>query len=237
MSELKNKNAFISGISKGIGRAIALRLASEGVNVFGCARNETNLQKFIDEVKIYKVSYEVYKVDVSDYKSVCKMVNEILARTKIDILVNNAGFGLFKKLDEISYEEFDKTIKVNLYGVYNLTKSFVNHFKENKSGDIIFVSSLAGKNPFAGGTAYCASKFALTGFAYSLMLELRDFNIRICLVHPGSVDTDMITLFNPNVNKDKILKAEDVAESVVNFLKLPNRAMISEFELRPTNPK
>lgn len=237
MFDISGKSAFISGVSRGIGKGIAHKLASEGVNIFGCARDRDNLERFKEEIKSYQVKCEVFPLDVSNYHSVSETIKQLLKSNRIDILINNAGIGLFKKLEEISFEEFDKVIKTNLYGVYNLTKAFLNHFKENKSGDIVFISSLAGKNTFSGGTVYCASKFALTGFAHSLMLEVRDFNIRICLVHPGSVDTDLISEFNPNVNKDKILKPEDVADAVLAFLKLPNRAMLSEFEIRPTNPK
>ncbi|MEJ5305171.1 MAG: SDR family NAD(P)-dependent oxidoreductase [Ignavibacteria bacterium] len=237
MSELNNKNVFISGLSKGIGKAIAVQLAKEGCNIFGVARNESDLKKLEDELSQFNVLKKFFPVDVGDFYKLKDVLDNFLKETKIDILVNNAGIGMFKNLVDYTYEEFDRLIKTNLYGVFNLTRLILPSMIERKNGDIVFISSLAGKNVNPGGTGYSATKFALTGFAHSLMLEVRQYNIRVCLVHPGSVDTDLIGNFNPNIDRDKILKPEDVAEGVLAFLRLPRRAMLSEFEIRPTNPK
>lgn len=237
MSELKNRSAFISGISKGIGKSIAIELAKEGCNISGVARNENDLKKLNEELQKFDIKVDLYSGDVGDYYSMEKIVEEVLSKTKVDILVNNAGIGSVRNLVDFSYEEFDRLVKTNLYGVFNLTKLFLPSMIENQMGDIVFISSLAGKIVNAGRTGYTATKFALTGFAHSLMLEVRQYNIRVCLVHPGSVDTDLISNFNPNINRDKILKPDDVAFSVLTFLKLPRRAMLSEFEIRPTNPR
>lgn len=237
MSELKNKNVFISGVSKGIGKAIAIKLAQEGCNIFGLSRNQSDLDNLKNELSQFKVETKFFAADVGDFYRLKEILSEFLSENKIDILINNAGIGFFKNLIDYSYEEFDRLIKTNLYGVFNLTRLILPSMINNQSGDIVFISSLAGKNPNPGGTGYSATKFALTGFAHSLMLEVRQYNIRVCLIHPGSVDTDLIGNFNPNINRDKILKPEDVAEGVLAFLKLPRRAMLSEFEIRPTNPK
>lgn len=237
MSELKNRTAFITGISRGIGKAIAIELAKEGCNISGVARNRSELDKLNSELQKFDVEINLYSGDVGDYYSMEKVVEDVLSKTKVDILINNAGIGSFKNLIDYSYEEFDRLIKTNLYGVFNLTKLILPSMIQNQIGDIVFISSLAGKNPNPGGTGYSATKFALTGFAHSLMLEVRQSNIRVCLVHPGSVDTDLISNFNPNINRDKILKPDDVAFGVLTFLKLPRRAMLSEFEIRPTNPR
>jgi len=237
MSDLKNKNAFISGVSRGIGKALAIELAKEGCNIFGLARNQVELDKLKIDMSQFNVNSQFFSVDVSDFFKLKNILDDFLSSTKIDILINNAGIGSFKNLIDYTYEEFDRLVKTNLYGVFNLTRLILPSMIENKFGDIVFISSLAGKNPNPGGAGYSATKFALTGFAHSLMLEVRQYNIRVCLVHPGSVDTDLISSFNPNINRDKILKPEDVAEGVLAFLKLPRRAMLSEFEIRPTNPK
>jgi len=237
MSELKNKNVFISGVSKGIGKAIAIKLAKEGCNILGLSRNQFDLDNLTSELSQFNVQSKFFAVDVGDFYKLKEVLEEFLSKTNIDILVNNAGIGSFKNLIDYTYEEFDRLIKTNLYGVFNLTRLILPSMLKNKSGDIVFISSLAGKNPNPGGTGYSATKFALTGFAHSLMLEVRQYDIRVCLVHPGSVDTDLIGNFNPNINREKILKPEDVAEGVLAFLKLPRRAMLSEFEIRPTNPK
>lgn len=237
MSDLIGKNVFISGVSKGIGKAIAITLAKEGCNIFGVSRNKTDLDKLKKELFEFNVNTEFFSVDVGDFHELKVTLKNLLENTKIDILVNNAGIGMFKHLTDFSYEEFDRVVKTNLYGVFNLTKLIIPKMIENQNGDIIFISSLAGKNVNASSSVYSATKFALTGFAHSLMLEVRQYNIRTCLIHPGSVDTDLIGNFNPNINRDKILKPTDVAEAILTFLKLPRRAMLSEFEIRPTNPK
>lgn len=237
MSELKGKNVFISGVGRGIGKALAIELAKEGANIFGVSRTKSDLDKLKEELNDFNVVSEFFTADVGDFYLLKEMLEPLISKFKIDILVNNAGIGMFKHLVDYSYEEFDNVIKTNLYGVFNLTKLILPQMIENQVGDIVFISSLAGKNVNPGSTAYSATKFALTGFAHSLMLEVRQHNIRICLVHPGSVDTNLIGRFNPNVNRDKILKPEDVAAGVITFLKLPRRAMLSEFEIRPTNPK
>lgn len=237
MSELKGKNVFISGISKGIGKAIAIELAKEGCNIFGVSRTKPDLDKLRDELTQFNIQSEFFSADVGDYYQLKNILSSFLSKTRIDILVNNAGIGMFKNFIDFTYDELDRVIKTNLYGVINLTKLILPSMIENKSGDIVFISSLAGKNVNPGSSIYSATKFALTGFAHSLMLEIRQYNIRVCLVHPGSVDTDLIGNFNPNINRDKILKPEDVAIGVLTFLKLPSRAMLSEFEIRPTNPK
>lgn len=237
MSDLIGKNVFISGVSKGIGKAIAITLAKEGCNIFGVSRDKTEFDKLKKELVEFNVNTEFFSVDVGDFHELKVTLKNLLENTKIDILVNNAGIGMFKHLTDFSYEEFDRVVKTNLYGVFNLTKLIIPTMIENQNGDIIFISSLAGKNVNAGSSVYSATKFALTGLAHSLMLEVRQYNIRVCLVHPGSVDTDLIGNFNPNINRDKILKPTDVAEAILTFLKLPRRAMLSEFEIRPTNPK
>lgn len=237
MSDLKGKNVFISGVSRGIGKAIAIELAKEGANIFGVSRNETDLNKLKTELEQFEIETQFFSADVGDYFHLKNVLSEFLEQKRIDVLINNAGIGMFKNLVDFSFEEYDRVIKTNLYGVINLTRLILPSMIKNQSGDIVFISSLAGKNVNAGSSIYSATKFALTGFAHSLMLEVRQYNIRVCLVHPGSVDTDLIGNFSPNINRDKILKPEDVAAGILTFLKLPQRAMLSEFEIRPTNPK
>lgn len=237
MSELKGKNVFISGVSRGIGKSIAIEFAKEGCNIYGVARTKSDLDKLKLFLNESGVQSEFFAVDIGDFFKLKETLENFLSKTRIDILINNAGIGMFKNFVDYSYDEFDQVIKTNLYGVLNLTKLVLPGMIENQNGDIVFISSLAGKNANPGSTVYSATKFALTGFAQSLMLEVRQHNIRICLVHPGSVDTDLIGNFNPTINREKILKPEDIVQAILTFLKIPRRAMLSEFEIRPTNPK
>jgi NADP-dependent 3-hydroxy acid dehydrogenase YdfG len=234
----QNDLTIVTGASRGIGRGIALRLAKEGHDLMLFGRDKSALEQVNQEVRSFAVNTEMFLGDAADQKFVNDSVQNILKNHgRIDHLINNAGMGILKKLVDSNLEEFKQQIDVNLYGVYNFTKSVINHMIENRKGSIINISSLAGKNAFVGGTMYGATKHALMGFTKSLMLEVREYNIRIAAICPGSVDTN----FNPNRNeiaeKKNILLSEDVAETVMLVLNMPIRAMVSEIDIRPTNPK
>ena len=234
----QNDLTIVTGASRGIGKGIALRLAKEGHDLMLFGRDKSALEQVNQEVRSFAVNTEMFLGDAADQKFVHDSVQQILKNHgRIDHLINNAGMGILKKLVDSSLEEFKQQIDVNLYGVYNFTKSVINHMIENRKGSIINISSLAGKNAFVGGTMYGATKHALMGFTKSLMLEVREYNIRVAAICPGSVDTN----FNPNRNeiaeKKNILLSEDVAETVMLVLNMPIRAMVSEIDIRPTNPK
>ncbi len=230
--------SIVTGASRGIGKGIALRLAKENHDLMLFGRDVSALNMVKNEVEKFGIAAEIFSGDVSDEKFVHDSVKQIIkTHGRIDHLINNAGMGILKKFVDSNLDEFKKQIDVNLYGVYNFTKAVINHMIENRKGLIINIASLAGKNAFLGGTMYGATKHALLGFTKSLMLEVREYNIRVAAICPGSVDTD----FNPNRNivleKQNILLPEDVAETVVLVLKMPIRAMVSEIDIRPTNPK
>lgn len=230
--------AVVTGASKGIGKAISLAFADEGVDVIIFGRDVNALEKVQAEIKSKNVRCEYFSGDVGDEKFVHMSVKKIIdVYGKIDHLVNNAGIGIMKKVVDASLDEFKKQVDVNLFGVFNFTKAVLPKMIERKSGSIINIASLAGKNSFIGGTMYSATKHALLGFAKSLMLEVREYNIRVATICPGSVLTD----FNPGGidprSKGEILKPEDVAEAVLSIINLPARALMSEIDIRPTNPK
>ena len=166
------------------------------------------------------------------------MVEELAAKLgEITLLVNNAGVLIARPFDELTLEEWDQTMAVNLRSLYLVTRAVLPGMRRQGSGTIVNVASLAGRNGFAGGTAYAASKHGVLGFGRSLMLELRKENIRVITICPGSVDTGMLH-DQPMLksNPDRILQPEDVAESIVQAVSLPERAMVSELDIRPTNP-
>jgi short-subunit dehydrogenase len=229
---------IVTGGNRGIGKAIALRFAKENYNVMIFGRDIEALKKVKGEIKNAGVECEYFAGDAADVKFVNDSVSKIIAKYgKVDHLVNNAGIGIFKKLVDSNLEDFKKQIDVNLYGIYNFTKAVTDKMIERKKGSIINIASLAGKNSFVGGTMYSASKHAVLGFTRSLMLELREFNIRVAAICPGSVATEFFGGPGRHPNYDKILKADDVAEAVMVILRLPAYALMSEIDLRPTNPK
>ena len=233
MSE--RKLAVVTGASRGIGRAIALRLAKEGNDVIIFGRDEEALKKVKSDINQFDVFCDYYAGDVTDVDFVNNSINKILVeRKKIDILVNNAGIGIFKKFVDSTLEDFQKQMNVNIYGVYNFTKAVINQMIERHSGTIINISSLAGKNSFVNGTMYAATKHALMGFTRSLMLEVRESGVKVAAVCPWSVDTEFFT--GHRKNNPKILHSEDIAEAVSVILQLPENALISEIDIRPSNP-
>ena len=229
---------IVTGASRGIGKGIALRLAKENHDLMLFGRDISALKSVKEEVEKIGVSAEIFSGDAADEKFVHDSVNHIIkTHGKVDHLINNAGMGILKKLVDSTLDEFKQQIDVNLYGVYIFTKAVLPSMIMNRNGSIINISSLAGKNAFVGGTMYGATKHALMGFTKSLMLEVREYNIRVAAICPGSVDTS----FNPNraviPEKKDILLSEDVAETVALVIKMPVRAMVSEIDIRPTNPK
>ena len=238
-SEMSNKElVIVTGASRGIGKAIALRFSKDGKDVMIFGRDVIALEAVQKEILKYGNACELFAGDAADEKFVQESVSKIIEKYgRVDHLINNAGLGIFKKLVDSTLDEFKTQIDVNLYGVYNFTKAVANNMIQRKSGSIINIASLAGKNAFVGGTMYSATKHAVLGFTKSLMLELREFNIRVAAICPGSVNTEFFDNTNMKPNTSKILQADDIAETVMTIIKLPVNALISEIDIRPTNPK
>jgi 3-oxoacyl-[acyl-carrier protein] reductase len=233
---LQGQVAIITGASKGIGKAIALSFAKEKMKVALAARTKSDLDKVAEEVNKLGSEALIVPADVSRGQAVDHLISQTLENFgKIDVLINNAGMGVFAPVDELSTQDFDRMFAINMRSVFLCTRAVLPHMKNQKSGAIINISSLAGKNFFKGGSGYAATKWALNGFTKCLMLEAREYDIRVSVVCPGSVVTD----FSPHSGKDpsKILQPQDVADSVLAILRLPPNALMSEIDLRPTNPK
>ncbi len=162
-----------------------------------------------------------------------------LTRTlgELQVLVNNAGVLIAKPFEELTLEDWDTTMATNVRSLYLMTRAVLPAMRRRRSGTIVNVSSLAGRNGFVGGTAYTASKHAVLGFSRSLMLETRKENIRVITILPGSVATELLR-DQPMLKSDpqKILQPEEVAETILHSIRLPERALVSELDLRPTNP-
>src|SRR3990172_1889972 len=234
----KNDLTIVTGASRGIGKGIAFRLAKEGHNLMLFGRDKFALEQVNNEIQSFGVKSEMFLGNAADTKFVNEAVNQIIKTYgRVDHLINNAGMGILKNFVDSNLDEFKKQIDVNLYGVYNFTKAVIDHMIANRSGSIINISSLAGKNAFIGGTMYSATKHALMGFTKSLMLEVREFNIRVAAICPRSVNTEFFDNTNMKPNTSKILQADDIAETVMTIIKLPVNALISEIDIRPTNPK
>lgn len=230
--KLNGQIAVVTGGGRGIGRGIALALAAEGAHVVVCARTNQEIESVAEEIRAKGGSASAVPTDVGDPADVTRCAETVLERYgRMDILVNNAGIGVMKPVTALSVEEFDRMWNVNLRGVFLMTKAFLPAMIKAETGSIVNIASLAGKNSFKGGAGYCATKWGLRGFAGSLMLEVREHNIRVVTIFPGSVDTG----FSPVGKKgENIPRPEDIGATVLFAVTAAPRAMISEIDVRPT---
>ena len=233
-SNLQNKVAVVTGGSRGIGASIARKLASMASTVVICGRNQSDLQQTASSISSQGGRCEALVCDVGDLHSVEQLAQSVLTNFgRIDVLVNNAGLGAFSSpLHTLNPDEWDRVMNTNLRAVYYTIRAFAPRMIEQNSGDIINISSIASKNALPNGAVYSASKWGLNGLTYSVAEELRSHNIRVSLVCPGSVDTDLSP--HTGKNKDRMLKPEDVAHVVAMLVTKAPQSFASEVVLRPT---
>lgn len=238
MESLKGKNAIVTGAGKGIGKAIAIALAKEGVQVGLIARTSKDLEAVAAEITALGVKAAYAVADISNIAQVNKAVESIQSELgNTDILINNAGTGTFGKFLELSPDQWENQIKVNLFGVYYATRAVLPQMIERQTGDIVNVSSTAGLSGAAVTSAYSASKFGVMGLTESLMQEVRKHNIRVTAMAPSTVVTELAVSANLiNNNEDRLMHPEDFAELVIAQLKLNRRVFVKASSIWSTNP-
>jgi NAD(P)-dependent dehydrogenase (short-subunit alcohol dehydrogenase family) len=231
---LEGQVAVITGAGRGIGAAIAQKLASMGAAAVLCGRTRGPLESTASAISQAGGQSKVVLCDVTDLRSVEDAAKQVDANFgRLDILVNNAGVGGFGgPLHQMPPDSWDQVLNTNLRGVYYCVRAFAPAMIRARGGHIINISSLAGKNPLPNGAAYAASKWGLNGLSYSVAEELRNYNIRVAVICPGSVDTEL----SPHAGKDprKMLKPEDVAHVVGMLVTQAPESFASEILLRPT---
>ncbi|MBU5467905.1 3-ketoacyl-ACP reductase [Virgibacillus sp. MSJ-26] len=235
---LTGKKAIITGAGKGIGRATALALAKEGVSLGLLARTEEDLKKVADEVNDSGVQVAIATADVSSNDQVTSAVDELINELgSVDILINNAGIAKFGGFLELDVEEWEKIIQVNLLGMYYVTRAVLPKMMEQKSGDIINISSTAGEKGGPVTSAYSASKAGVLGLTESLAMEARKHDIRVTALTPSTVVTDLAIQQGLVTGDEKnVLQPEDMAELMVAQLKLNKRVFVKTAGLWTTNP-
>lgn len=233
-----SKTAFITGATEGIGRAIAFALGRQGYRVGFCARNDARVELLLTELQAQGIDAAGAAGDVGNENDVAGVLEQVQGTLgSIDVLINNAGIAILRPFDDMTAEDWDATMATNVRGMFLVTKAVLPSMRRRKHGTIVNLSSLAGRSGFVGGTAYCASKHAVLGFSRALMLEVRKDDIRVIALCPGSVDTPLLRdqdMLQPD--PDRILRPEDVAQIVSDVLAMQGGAMVSELDLRPTNP-
>jgi len=233
---IDKKTTLITGGSKGIGYGVAEALIKKRVNVMITSRNLISARQAADRLNQLGGGEAIgIEADVRDRDAQEKAIKVLLDKWgRLDVLVANAGVGFFESIDTLSHDHWNETIGTNLTGVFNSVKASLDALKKSK-GYIITISSLAGTNFFAGGAAYNASKFGLTGFSQAIMLDLRKFDIKVSTIRPGSVST-YFNEHTPNNTDDWKIQIEDIGQLVVNLLEMNPRSLPSKVEIRPSRP-
>jgi NAD(P)-dependent dehydrogenase (short-subunit alcohol dehydrogenase family) len=236
MESLQGRTAVVTGGTRGIGRAIAERLLREGVAVAICGRTAESTTRAVQEMCPLGTVIG-HPADISRLDEVRAFFAAVdRAFPQLDILIHNAGVGIFRKVGEMTAEEWHSNIDLNLNGAFYCAHEALARF-DGAGGFIVNISSLAAKNAFAGGAAYNASKAGVTIFGESLMLDHRYDRVRVCSIMPGSVATEFGAGRTASAGSDWKIAPEDVAETVVAVLRMPERTTISRVEMRPSRPK
>lgn len=235
--ELNGRVAVVTGGSTGIGRAIATRLAGEGCRVAVCARSEDTLREAEAAIRAAGGEALAVAADVGREDEVARLRDEVATKLgPASILVNNAGIGVFGSILDLGTADYDRVFDTNVKGVFLCTRAFAPDMVEAGDGVIVNVASLAGKNSFAGGSIYAASKHAVLGMSKCAMLDLRSKGVRVLAICPGSVATPFFDGTGHTPDPAKVLGAEDVAETVLHAVRMSDRGTLSEIEIRPVDP-
>jgi NAD(P)-dependent dehydrogenase (short-subunit alcohol dehydrogenase family) len=238
---LNGKMALVTGGARGIGRAIAERLAQAGAAVAICSLHAESVREGVTQIQAHLKQQPAepggriagMQADVSDRDSVARLFEWLDGEWGgLDILVNNAGIGVFKDLGTMQADEWRAVLGTNLDGAYYCIHEALPRLRKRGGGWIVNISSLAGKNTFAGGAAYNASKFGLCGLAEAVMLDHRYEEVKVTTILPGSVDTE----FGRGGGTEWKIAPEDVADAVAMVLSMPARTLISHVEMRPSKP-
>jgi 3-oxoacyl-[acyl-carrier protein] reductase len=233
---LEGRTAVVTGATRGIGYAIAGALSGAGATVVICGRSEAGVSEAVRRLTNGSKGKVVGKAaDVRANREVEELFEWIDRETSgPDILVNNAGIGIFKSAAELTVEEWQRTLETNLSGAFYCSRAALARLKNRGGGYIINMGSLAGKDAFAGGAAYNASKFGLTGLTEAMLLDHRYDNVRVTHIMPGSVDTEFS---GGSARADWKIAPEDVGEIVLMLLRMPERTLVSRVEVRPAKPR
>ncbi len=237
MSNLQ-RVAFITGGTKGIGLGVAEVLLREGINVAITGRTQEALDKALERLKQIKPDGVIGIIsDARNFESQQQAVSQVLGQWgRLDYFIANAGVGHFAPIQELSIEQWNETIDLNLTGVFFSIKASLHALKESQ-GYFISIASLAGTNFFATASAYNASKFGLVGFSQAIMMDLRKDGIKVSTIMPGSVATHFNN-HEPDAEKDAWkIQPEDIGQIVSDLIKMPARTLPSKIEVRPTMPK
>jgi len=232
---LKGKIALITGASRGIGRAIALSLAEQGAAIIATATSGNNLTELINQITAAKGQATAIPADLASEASITALVDQVTKQYgKLDILINNAGITHSGKIDDTPTADWDKVMAINARAPYILCRQCLPLLRQSDQAIIINISSVVGVKGYAEQTLYGSSKHALRGMSIALAQELRPENIRVHVICPGGVDTEMVTQVRPDIDKEELIKPEEIAELVLYLTTHKGRGIVDELRIRRT---
>ena len=235
--ELKGRVVLITGAGRGIGRALAHAFAEAGAKVALLGKTKKNLLEVQRELKELGAATVGLAADVSDESAVSRAVAAAEQQLgPVDVLVNNAGVFALAHVEKMDTLVFDRMLAVNLRGPFLMCRALLPGMKSRKRGHIVNISSTAGRRGFAGGGAYCASKFGLAGLTEAMRYEARASNVRVTCVYPSTVNTDLVKKAGMDLVPERAIQPEDVAKAVVSLVAMDDRAMTTALEIWQTNP-
>jgi len=233
MKKLEGKKAIVTGGGRGIGRAIALAMAEEGCDIAVVSRTRDEIERTANEIMMFGSQALAIQADVSDPLDVEYAVNEtIKAFGRIDILVNNAGIAIFKPFLELTLDDWDRTMAVNLSGAFLCAQEVTKYMVEQESGTIINICSSASKKAYPNQLAYVASKHGMMGLSKTMSIDLQPYGIKVHAICPGGVDTKLTADARPEVDRSDWMHPEDIAHVVMMLLTMHDRATIDEIYIR-----
>lgn len=226
--------AVISGASSGIGEAIAKEFASNGITVCLGARSTNKLEKNVDEIKSQGGNAYSFYLDFLDVNSIQNFISNVNALGEVNTVINNSGFGKFDKIESAQISDWDKMMAVNLRSAFLLSKAFIPTMKKNKSGNLVFINSVAGKHGYPFSAGYVASKFGMRGLAESLRNELREDNIKVTSIYPGAVDSLFWDNINADFPRDEMMTSKEIAETVLFAIQKQGIGALEDIVIRRT---
>ena len=226
--------AIITGASTGIGRSLAIKLSDSHL-VYLISRNKNNLNKTKELINLKNNDCRIIVSDISKIESTNDIYSQIKNKEKIELLINNAGIGLFKNITDTSIDDWNDTLNTNLRGSFLITKMIIDDLKSKKNGQIVFISSVAGIQPYKNSTAYVASKYGLRGFASALREELREFNIKVMTIFPGAVNTPIWDNKGMDELRKDMIATDDLTETIFHAINAPNNCVTEEITIRRTS--
>ena len=229
-----SQTAVITGASSGIGKALALQLADAGYKIVLVARSTEKLDSISEEIQKNGVECLAVPTNVAQPNQINKLKDRALAFGDVSVVVNNAGVGKFSGIEDITLEDWNWQINVNLRASFLVSQAFIPNMKEMKKGTLVFINSVAGKKGYAYSAAYVSSKYGMRGLSESLREELRKDNIKVISIHPGAVDTPFWDNVDVDFSKEDMLNTNTLAQSIIQAIQAPGNFTVEEMVVRRT---